>query len=341
MIDWDIGYSARYYMSLVDPVSWRDVSSMDITEGSIDRNTDSLRESADVTITEPLDGSVVKGTETWIRLYLEAKQGQSGERIALFTGIATAPERELDGTRYQYKLECYSVLKPASDVLTPLGWYAPVGMSGADLAADLLRVGPAPVTCADTTSPTLTSAIIAEDGETNLTMAQKIIDAIKWEIHITGAGEIELRPQEDTVASIFSALDNDVLELSVTDKQDWYSCPNVFRAVMDSATATARDDDPDSPLSTVSRGREIWMQEDDVTLGDNETLAEYAQRRLTEEQSPSRTISYERRYDPDVSVGDIVTIKYPAESIDGNFKVASQSIELGYNCKTTEEATNV
>jgi hypothetical protein len=335
-MDYSKGFTASYDLTIVDPVSWRDLSHHRLTGGTIERNTDLLMESADLDLTElPGDG------EVWIRVWLTARQEYSGEvRIPLFTGLTTVPQRKLTGKRESYPVSCYSVLKPAADCLLPRGWYAPKNGNGAKIIEDLLSVGSAPVSSTEN-SPVLSSAIVSEDGETNLSMASKVLTAIGWRLRISGNGEINIQPESTEVAATFDAASFDILEPSVTDTCDWYSCPNVFRAVSGSDYAVARDEDTENRYSIPSRGREVWMEETDCTLKDGETLLSYAKRRLKEEQSPSRTISYDRRYVPDICPGDRVRLHYPEEKIDGIFEVQSQSITLGFAAKTSEEVIEV
>jgi len=333
-MEWAKGYTATYDLYQISPVTWADIQQLEFTGGSIDRSSKDLLQSADIDMTEkPNDG------EIWVRIYLNARQNGDAERIPLFTGLTSAPERELDGRRESYKIECYSVLKPLDDIMLQRGWYAPAGIEGAKLVSDLLK-GFAPVTYSSG-SQTISESIIAEDGETKLSMAQKILNAIGWHIVIDGMGDISIEPYDTANKAMFSTLQNDIVETDITDTYDWYSCPNVFRAVASTSTATARDDSEKSPLSTVNRGREIWAEETGVNLADNETLSQYAKRRLTELQTPSRTLSYKRRYVPELNVGDMVRISYPEVGLDGKFKITEQSIELGYACQTKEEVIEV
>ena len=145
--------------------------------------------------------------------------------------------------------------------------------------------------------------------------------------------ELQLLELGET-AAVFSP-DTDMVEPKVSVENDWYSCPNVFRAVSDNVSAIARDESTDSRLSTVTRGREIWQEETNCDLSDNETLSAYAIRRLKELQNPARTVSYDRRYNPDVTIGSYVQLNYP--EISGKVKITSQSITLGYACTTAEE----
>lgn len=330
---WSDGFTAKYYAAILDPVSWRETSRLEITGGSIERSTADLLESADLDATElPGNG------EAWVRIWLDADQ-RGVTHVPLFTGLTSAPSRDIDGHRESYKIECYSVLKPVDDILTERGYYIPADVTAPQAAARLLRTGIAPVEVEPVTNPPrLTEAVIAEDGETNLTLARKVLEAVNWRIRTDGYGTIYVEQNTTNSSAMFDANSNDVVELQVTDEYDWYSCPNVLRAISGDLTAIARDDDPESPLSTVSRGREIWAEETSVNLGTSESLAEYARRKLKVLQSPARTVSYKRRFDPDVRVGDVVMINYPEVGINDFFRVTSQSLELTYGCRTSEEA---
>ncbi len=329
-MNWNDGYEAQYYVTIVDADSWRDLQRFETEGGSVNKEPTNLMQSASLNLTDiPGEG------ELWIRVWLDARQEGDGAHEALFTGLMFTPEAKWNGIMKSYKADCYSVLKPAADILLDKGWYAPAG-SGASLVADLLSVGPAPVEYAEN-SPTLTNSIVAEHGETNLSMARKIAEALGWRFRIKGDGRISVEPQGTEPEVTVDSLENDVVELEITDRRDWFSCPNVFRATARDMTAVARDDSEDSPLSTVNRGREIWKEDANAKLNDGESIAEYAQRRLKEEQSPSRRITYNRRFIPGVLPGDAIQIHYPAQNIDGVFRISSQQIELGYAARTSEE----
>lgn len=334
-MEWDKGFSAQYYCTIIDSATWRDLRRIELTGGNVTKSTENLMEAASLDLTE-----LPEGIEAWIRVWLTAKQNDSGAHEAVFTGLMSSPSVKWNGMRKSYSAECYSVLKPAADILMQKGWFAPGGSNGAKLAAKLLSVGAAPVTYADS-SPVLYSSIIAENNETNLSMAWKIVKAIGWRIRITGYGNISVEPKSTEAPVTLDVLANDCVEVEVTDKRDLFACPNVFRASYNKMTAVARDDNEDSPLSTVNRGREIWKEETDSKLNAGESLAEYAYRRLAELQAPSRTLSYKRRYIPDVLPGDAIKIYYPAQDIHDVFRISSQKIELSYGARTAEEVTEI
>lgn len=334
-MNWSEGFSARYYATVVDPLSWRDVSELDILEGSIDIGDETLIESANVKVRN-YDSS----SERWVRIWLDARQNGDYYHGAMFTGLATSPSITIEGLSSNTNLTCYSVLKPANDILLPRGWYASAGSNGAGVVKELLETIPAPIEIEEG-SPNILSTIVAEDGETRLSMANKILAAMNWRFRIEGDGTIRILPYDSTIAASFDSLDYDSLEMTVNVDNDWFSCPNIFRAVEGGIMAVARDDDENSPLSTVNRGREIWMEETSCILNSNETVAEYAQRRLREEQMRYYKLSYTRRYHPDVRGSDLIRLHYPAQNIDGVFSVVSQNINLGYGASVSEVANKL
>lgn len=329
-MDWNKGYSASYYAYLVDRATWRDTDVIEITEGSINRSQSSLIESADITTNVLLQG------ERWIRIYMDARQNGATEHVALFTGLAIPPQTDVDGNRIMYKVECYSVLKPAEDVLLQRGFYVPAGMNSGEVLKNLFAVTPAPVVI-DDNAPELKNTIIAEQGESNLSMAMKVMKAINWRIRIDGSGTIHICRKASKAAVVFSAIDNDSIEPQLTMTQDWFDCPNVFRAVSGDLVAVARDEREESILSTVTRGREVWAEESGCSLNMGESIGQYAERRLAEEQARAYEVRYSRRYDPDITISDVVGLHYPAQGLDGEYKVTSQRITLGSGCRTEEE----
>lgn len=333
-MDWSKGYSASYYATQVDKNTWRSLQRFEIIDGSISRQDSGLRHSADIECMR------YQGGEQWVRIYLNASQNGESVNVPLFTGLSSSPSDSINGSIIKNKVQLYSVLKPAEDVLLDRGYYVASGSSGANVIRNLLKVTPAPVVIVGE-SPTLSSHIVAEGGESHLTMVEKVLKAMNWRLNITGEGQIVLSEKAKNPIKSLDPMDSDMIEPELEKTYDWYECPNVFRAVSGDVSATARDDSVSSPLSTVNRGREVWKEDSSVELKVGETIGDYAMRRLKEEQSVATTVTYDRRFDPDITVTDIVRLHYPRQGIDGNFRVVSQSIDLGYSARTSEEVVSV
>ena len=333
MVDYNNGISATYYVTRVNPLTWSDAGEISIISGEVTKSAKSaLMVSADVAVSEELSA------EEWIRIYMIAEQNGEKERIPIFTGIVSSPSRDIDGNSETRKIDCYSVLKVASDILLPLGWFAPARTKGGELIKILLSDLPCPVDL-DEGSPNIISSFVAGNNDTKLSVAQEIAEAINWQIKVNGDGSVRICPKPLYISGTFDNIENDIIETSVTDSRDIFSVPNVLRVSLHGSAATARDDDPESVYSTVSRGREIWKQET-AKLAAGESLGEYATRRLKELQNPSRKLSYTRRFQPDVDINDLVSIVYPKQQIGDVFRVQSQTITLSHGAKVKEEAIN-
>lgn len=339
-MDWRKGSSSRYYITIVDKDTWRDIKRFEITGGSIKRSASDLRHSADIDVV-----NYDMGGEQLIRVWLDSKQNMESSHTPLFTGYATTPGRDINGRLVTNTLQCYSVLKAADDIRLPRGWYAPASVSAVWQITELLKVTKAPVKILGNTSDPakiqLKKAIVAEQNETNLSMVEMLLASINWRMTLTGLGEIVLDNFPTDTNIVFDSREHDILEPSLSDDYDWFNCPNVFRAIMDDDYAVARDEDPKSPVSIQNRGREVWAEETSCNLNENETLAEYAKRRLKELQQVGRVVAYDRRFRPDLTVTDLVRLNYPAQKITGIFVVTSQGIDLGFGAKTSEEVMQV
>lgn len=333
-MDWSKGFSAQYYASIVDAGTWKSIERFEIKGGSVKRTDSGLMESAS------LDCRNFRYGEKWIRIYLVARQSGSSETVPLFTGLSSCPDDDIHGYHIDNTVELYSVLKPCEDVLLPRGYYVPAGSNGADVIKRLLKPSPAPVVI-EGTSPSLSSHIVAESGENNLTMIWRVVQAINWTLRIDGDGTIRVMPKPTESVILFDPIKNDVIETEVKISYDWYQAPNVLRAVEGDDYAEARDDDPKSRFSTVTRGREIWVEESSCNLNQGESLARYAKRRLKELQDIAMTASYDRRFHPDINVGDIIESNYPAQRLTGKYKVTDQSIDIGYGARTSEEVVKL
>ena len=334
-MDWTKGFKVSYHACLVDPATWTDAEIFDIGEDtSINRTGTGLRESAD------LDTEGFKyGSDKWIRIWMDVEQAGSSDHIALFTGLTSTDEEEINGM-IETPVECYSVLKPAQDVPLPRGWYAAKGFVGSDVIKKLLEVCPAPVEIQGE-SPRLKDHIIAENNETHLTMVDSVLDAIGWRLFIRGDGTIVAGPKAEEPVHIYGHLQDDSIELPIRIKRDLFNCPNVLWAATDNDSVTVKDEDENSPLSVAARGREVWQTEESVTLASDETLYAYAVRRLKELQETSEELSYDRAYNPDVHVTDRIRIHYTGVGLDGIYEVKSQKIKLDAAGTVSEEVMKI
>lgn len=334
-MNWNNGFTSSFYVTVVDRDSWEDTDRIEIMDGKVNRSSDDLMQSADFTCRDfPVN------QELLVRIYCDAIQSGESVHEAIFTGFATLPQREYEGRLKEHPVKCCSLLQAAEDVLLPVGWYAPIGIDGAQLVKRLLGVTGAPIEVAEGSTP-LSAAIISEDKENHLSMSLKILKAIGWRLRISGYGRIEVCPMAQTPVAQYDPFTADGIKPRISVSDDWYKCPNVFRAISGDSVAVARDDSPDSALSTVSRGREVWESESSCDFAENESIAHYAMRRLNELQKVAFTVKYDRRYNPRIAVGDLIWLNYPEQDVVGVFESVSQSVDLSPGMETAEEVQKV
>lgn len=331
-MDYSRGYRASFYAALIDPASWMDTERVRIISGSVNNMATGLRQTANIKVRD-----FDKENEHWLRVYMDVRQGEDIEHVPLFTGLASAPREDIDGTVVTSDLNCYSVLEPLDTPLL-IGTYIARGADAGNAMRSLLAATPAPVDIASGT-PALDDYIVAEDNETSLSLLEKVLNAIGWHMYIEGDGTVVIRPQTEEPVGAFAANGASVVEKTLSKSRDWFNAPNVYRVSSGDVVAEAIDSDPSSPLSTVSRRRQVIKTERDVTLGSNEGLEEYAKRKLTEAQQVAETADYTRRFVPTVHVGDAVKINY--DCLQGTYKVVSQTINLTHNGQTQEQVERI
>ena len=330
-MDWSKGLSASYKAYIVDPITWKDTDSIDIIGGSISKSEDDLRESADINVS-----NYNSNREQWIRIYLDARQRSDSYYGAIFTGLISSPGKEIEGSVQTNSLRCYSVLKPASDVLLPRGYYITYGTNTINILKSLLSVIKGIPIIINGTPPNISQTIIAENGESNLSMVDKILYSIGWKMAIKGDGSIVISEPSLEPSAWFDPSEIDSVELRINIENNWFDCPNVFRAIQGNFSAIVKDEDPDSLLSIQNRGREIYYEETGCNPYSGESLAQYAKRRLKEEQQVYMSASYSRRFDPDANVSDVISLRYPGQGLDGLFYISSQIIDLGHSPTVSE-----
>lgn len=334
-MDFSKGYSASFYCSFVDRKTWNEFDRFEITDGTISKEADGIRQTATIGVK-----GISNLSDQWIRIYMECNQNGDTTKVPLFTGIASSPTTQYTNGVSKYSVTCYSVLKAIDDIMLPIGWYIPAGADAINRIQTLLKpigvevILPEDI---DVSSKIIDQTLIAEGDETNLTMVDAILNAINWMMQIDGDGKIYLSPipypSSDYPVSVLSP-DKDVIENDFSMSDDWFDCPNVLRISYGGLTAIARDDDPDSMFSTVNRGREIWASDSSASLIQGESLSSYATRALRELQNRTVSYQYTRRYLPEINQGDYIKINY--RQLNGDFYVESQSITLGPAAKTSE-----
>ena len=171
----------------------------------------------------------------------------------------------------------------------------------------------------------------------------------KYHFDLDEMGRIIFAPEQD-VASMqpvwtFDTDNKSILYPELTTNHDLYGIPNVVEVLYSDGKVAfyskVVNDDPNSPISTVGRGREIRYRVTDPELygtPTQERIDDYAKQLLKSLSSVEYTISYTHGYCP-VRAGDCVRLNYSRAGLsDVKAKVISQTISCVPGCPVSERA---
>lgn len=348
MVDWTKSMQQTFEYYTVDPTSWKDVKKLtNVTKCTISRDsTAETLGSATIDITESLG-------ECYIRVYLVAIQNQNGivvtEKYPLGTFLVQTPSSSFNGKIRNVSMDAYTPLLELKENPPPLGYSVLKGENIMKIAYQLTREhlrAPVAETVCDTK---LFYDFVADTSDKWLSFITDLIANAKFVFDLDEMGRVLFAPKQDTASLqpvwTYNDDNSSILFPDVDMDHDLYGIPNVVEVIYsngsDSYYAKVINDDPNSPISTVNRGREIIHRETNPDLIGDPTenqIDEYANQLLRELSTLEYTITYTHGYCP-VRIGDCVRINYErAELVDIKAKVISQNIKCESGCQVTEKA---
>ena len=330
---WAESYSASLRLMEVDPATWADTDEVPgVLDASGSRDaTGKLLESGRVTVEWPTDA---KPKEMWGRVELLADHS---DRRAVMTLLLVPSPSDVRRGRRTLTYDGYSVLSPADERHLMAGDYVPAGADGAKKAADLIaECTPAPVVAEG--SFRLAEPMVFAQGTTYLDAAWMLVDAAGWCMQVDGDGTVRIRPMPTVAALQLDADGAGLLGTEVESDDGFAGVPNSYVAVEGGEVATAVDDDPSSPTSTVSRGgRVVQIYDAKPTRIDGESLGAYAARKLAEATATVGRRSYTRAWVPDVTVFDMVDGTLSEADLVGKMRIVRQALDITGNMTVNEE----
>lgn len=344
MADWLQSMQQTYEYYIVDPGTWKDVKLLDNVK-SCTINRDSSAEtlgSATIDVTESLG-------ECYVRVYLVTVQNGVKERHPLGTFLIQTPSSSFDGKIRSVSMDAYTPLLELKENPPPLGYSLLKGSNVMDYAYRLCREhARAPVVKTECTTE-LHYDFVANTDDTWIIYISDLIANAKYHFALDELGRILFAPKQDTASlqPVWTYTDDNssILLPEMSLDHDLYGIPNVVEVVysneFDTYHARAVNDDPNSPISTISRGREIVHRVTNPELSGIPTqrqVDEYAAQCLRELSSVEYTVSYSHGYCP-VRLGDCVRLNYSRAGLtDVKAKVISQSIKCTAGCQVDEKA---
>ena len=344
MPDWTSSMQQTFEYYVVDPESWKDIKLLDTVKScSITRDAEAeTLGSASFDISESVG-------ERYIRVYLVTIQNGIKEKYPLGTFLVQTPSSSFNGKTKEVVMDAYTPLLELKENQPPLGYTVLKNEDIMSIAYRLTRDSArAPVV--ETESKTkLFYDFVADPNDTWLSFLTDLIANAKYNFDLDEMGRILFSPRQDTASLqpvwTFDDGNSSILYPDMSMDHDLYGIPNIVEVIYSSGSnsyyAKVINDDPNSPTSTVSRGREIiYRVTDPDVIGDptQNQIQEYAERLLRELSSLEYTVTYTHGYCP-VRVGDCVRLNYErAGFTDIKAKVISQDISCEPGCPVTEKA---
>ena len=345
MVDWLSSMQQTFEYYIVNPATWKDAKKIEnVKSCSISRDSDAgTLGSASINITESVG-------ECYVRIYLITIQNGTKERHPLGTFLVQTPSTSFDGKVRNLSMDAYTPLLELKETKPPLGYSVKKGTNIMTIARQLTqentRAPVVPASC-DTN---LFSDFVAETDDSWLTFLTDLLLNAKYSYDLDEMGRILFAPEQDTASlqPVWTYNDDDnssILYPNLNMDHDLYGIPNVVEVIYSHGNgyyySRVVNDDPNSPTSTVNRGREIIHRVSDPDLIGDPTenqIDEYANRLLRELSSLEYTITYTHGYCP-VRVGDCVCFNYSRADLKNvKAKVISQTIKCEPGCPVTEKA---
>lgn len=349
MVDWLSSMQQTYEYYTVDPVTWKDDKPLEyVTSCTINRDsTVETLGSATLDITEPIG-------EAYIRIYLVTIQNGVKERHPLGTFLAQSPSSSFDGKVKTISVDAYTPLIELKEKQPPLGYSIlkpsesindePIMNFVYRLADEYARAKVVPVGH----DKKLTNNFVANADDTWLKFLSDLMANAKYKFDLDEMGRILFKPDQETskLQPVWTYNDDNssILQPDITINRDIYGIPNVVEVIYSNGLTQYHhietNDDPNSPTSTISRGRKITKRITDASFtgvpSENEVI-EYAKRVLKELSTIEYSVTYTHGYCP-VRVGDCVMLNYSRADLKHiKAKVISQSIKCEPGCPVTEK----
>lgn len=344
MPDWSKSMQQTYEYYTVDPGTWKDDKKLT----NIKSCTISFDGDADTLGSATIDATDMLG-ECYVRVYLITIQNGLKERHPLGTVLVQTPSSDFDGKVRTVSMDAYTPLIELKEKRPPIGYSIFKGEKIMDMAYQLTSENVRAPVVQTINTEKLRSDFVAETDDTWASFIRDLLANIKYTLALDELGRVLFAPNQDTNSlqpvMTFDDSNSSILYPSIKMDHDLYGLPNVVEVVYSNGNdcyyARAVNDDVNSPISTVNRGREIVHRETNPTFAGEATkeqIDDYAARLLSSMSSIEYTISFTHGY-CGVRLFDCVRLNYKSAGMTNiKAKIINQSIKCEPGCPVTEKA---
>ena len=329
-MDWSKSYTSTWRVFRVNRKTWADGEMLKKVDSA------SVSRTADGRVLESGSLEVSGEFETdYYRIVMTAKQGGELARVDVATLLFEVKGGKIDFGRTVHDIDGFSVLHPASTTAVTLGEYAPAGVDGVQYAKALLESAiNAPVEAEG--SFTLNDHVVHELGSSVIDAVWAVLDAGGYIMQIDGRGVVHIRPKPTEPSLRINSASIRMLSNGIDFDADMSDIPNRYVVIDDYNVTIASNDDPESIVSTVSRGYYVDVVDTSPTPVNGQTYKEYAESRLKELSVLKDERTYVREYAPDVYLYSLV--RASINGLQGDLRVTAQSLTCGNGITVQEKA---
>lgn len=346
MPDWTKSMQQSFEYYIVDPGTWKDEKKIDNVKScsiSWDSGTDTLG-SATIDVNDNLG-------ECYIRVYLITIQNRVRERHPLGTFMVQTPSIKFDGKVQSVSMDAYTPLIELKEKKPPFGYSLLEGTNIMEKAYELTSENARAPVIKTISKNKLYSNFVSDVDDTWITFLTDLIANADYSFSLDENGRILFAPNQDTASLqpvfTFDDSNSSILYNDISMDQDLYGLPNVVEVIYSNGAkyfySRADNNDPNSPISIVNRGREIVHRVTNPTISNvdeltKDQLDDYAKRLLRELSSIECTVSYTHGY-CGVRLKDCVRLNYRRAGITNvKAKIISQTIKCEPGCPVSEKA---
>lgn len=346
MPDWTKSMQQSFEYYIVNPGTWKDEKKIDNVKScsiSWDSETDTLG-SATIDVNDNLG-------ECYIRVYLVTIQNRIRERHPLGTFMVQTPSIKFDGKVQSVSMDAYTPLIELKEKKPPFGYSLLEGKNIMEMAYKLTSENVRAPVIKTTAKNELYSNFVSDVDDTWITFLTDLVANADYSFSLDENGRILFAPNQDTASLqpvfTFDDSNSSILYNEISMDQDLYGLPNVVEVIYSNGAnhyySKVINDDPNSPISIVNRGREIVYRDTNPTIPNvseptKDPLHDYAIRLLRELSSIKCTVSYTHGY-CGVRLKDCVRLNYRRAGITNvKAKIISQSIKCEPGCPVSEKA---
>lgn len=344
MPDWTKPMQQTYEFYEVDPFSWLDKRPITtITSCSIERDA-----SSDTKGSASFNGTSVLN-DIYVRTYLKTWQNGIIERTPLGTHLVQTPKENHDGKISNLSMQAYTSLIELNENPPPFGFALLKDTNILDAAYSVCKDHMRAPVLRQYSEKTLYDNFVSKSDEKWLSFAKDLLTSAEHHFEVDELGQVLFAPnqEDESLRPVWTYTDDNssILYPEIEIDRDYYNVPNVVEVVYSGSQGffytIVKNENPNSPVSAVARGREITYRDSNPSIAGQATeemVQAYAENLLRSMSKIVVTLTYKHGYCP-VRVNDCVYLNYERAGLRNvKARVISQSISCEPGCPVEETA---